>query len=49
MFIKVSKWVLIAAVVIQFIPFGRNHTNPSGPGACMEFTGHKGIDPPRLL
>ena len=28
MFIKVSKWVLIAAVLIQFIPYGRNHTNP---------------------
>src|SRR5690348_15928690 len=28
MLVKVSKWVLIAAVLIQFIPFGRNHTNP---------------------
>ena len=28
MFFKVSKWALIAAVLIQFIPFGRNHTNP---------------------
>jgi hypothetical protein len=28
MFFKISKWVLIAAVLIQFIPFGRNHTNP---------------------
>jgi hypothetical protein len=28
MLIKVSKWVLIASVLIQLIPFGRNHTNP---------------------
>ena len=28
MFVKVSKWLLIAAVLIQFIPYGRNHTNP---------------------
>ena len=28
MLIKVSKWVLIAAALIQLIPFGRNHTNP---------------------
>jgi hypothetical protein len=27
-FIKVSKWVLLAAVLVQFIPYGRNHTNP---------------------
>ncbi|HLY20665.1 MAG TPA: heme-binding domain-containing protein [Bryobacteraceae bacterium] len=28
MFIKVSKWFLIFAVVIQFVPFGHSHTNP---------------------
>jgi cytochrome c551/c552 len=28
MLIKICKWVLIAAVLIQFIPYGRNHTNP---------------------
>ena len=28
MFVRISKWVLIAAVLIQFIPYGRNHTNP---------------------
>jgi mono/diheme cytochrome c family protein len=28
MFLKVSKWVLIVAVLIQFIPFGHTHTNP---------------------
>ena len=28
MSIKICKWLLIAAVLIQFIPFGRNHTNP---------------------
>ena len=28
MFFKISKWTLIAAILIQFIPFGRNHTNP---------------------
>jgi hypothetical protein len=30
MFLRVSICVLIAAVVIQFIPYGRNHTNPPG-------------------
>ena len=25
---KVLKWVVIAAVLIQLIPFGRTHTNP---------------------
>ena len=25
---RISKWVLIAAVLIQLIPYGRNHTNP---------------------
>jgi cytochrome c551/c552 len=29
MFLKVVKWVLSAAVLVQFIPFGRSHTNPS--------------------
>ena len=28
MLIKVSKWALIVAVLIQFIPYGRNHTDP---------------------
>jgi cytochrome c551/c552 len=26
--IKISKWALVAAVLIQLIPYGRNHTNP---------------------
>jgi len=26
--LRVSKWVLIVAILIQFIPYGRNHTNP---------------------
>jgi hypothetical protein len=25
---KVSKWVLIVAALIQFVPFGHDHTNP---------------------
>jgi hypothetical protein len=28
MAVKVLKWVLLAAVLIQFIPFGHTHTNP---------------------
>jgi mono/diheme cytochrome c family protein len=28
MFLKVSRWVLIVAVLIQLIPFGHTHTNP---------------------
>jgi cytochrome c551/c552 len=28
MLIKVVKWVLVAAVLIQFIPYGHTHTNP---------------------
>jgi heme-binding protein len=28
MFLRVSKWLLIAVVLIQFIPFGHHHTNP---------------------
>ena len=28
MLIRVLKWVVCAAVLIQFIPYGRNHTNP---------------------
>ena len=28
MFIKVAKWVLLIAVLIQFVPFGHTHTNP---------------------
>jgi mono/diheme cytochrome c family protein len=27
---KVLRWVIIAAVLIQVIPFGHTHTNPSG-------------------
>jgi mono/diheme cytochrome c family protein len=26
---KIVKWVLLAAVLIQFVPFGHNHTNPA--------------------
>ncbi len=29
MFLKIVKWAALAAVLIQFIPYGRNHTNPS--------------------
>jgi cytochrome c551/c552 len=29
MLIKVAKWLLIAAVLIQFVPLGHHHTNPS--------------------
>jgi hypothetical protein len=29
---KVLKWVLLAAVLIQFIPFGHTHTNPAATG-----------------
>ena len=25
---RIAKWVLIAAILIQFLPFGRNHANP---------------------
>ncbi|MBS1857520.1 MAG: heme-binding domain-containing protein, partial [Acidobacteria bacterium] len=25
---KIAKWVLLLAVLIQFVPFGREHTNP---------------------
>lgn len=32
MFVKISKWVLIAIVLIQFIPFGHDHTNPRPTG-----------------
>ena len=28
MAIKILKWGLLAAVLIQFVPFGHNHTNP---------------------
>jgi mono/diheme cytochrome c family protein len=28
MLIKVLKWLLVAAILIQFIPFGHTHTNP---------------------
>ena len=28
MFVKLSKWVLLVAVLIQFVPFGHTHTNP---------------------
>ncbi|HEV2690107.1 MAG TPA: heme-binding domain-containing protein [Bryobacteraceae bacterium] len=28
MFLKICKWLLAVAVLIQFIPYGRNHTNP---------------------
>lgn len=29
---KIMKWVLLAAVLIQFIPFGHTHTNPPVTG-----------------
>lgn len=28
MLIKIFKWVLLAAILIQFVPYGHNHTNP---------------------
>jgi len=28
MFMKVFMWVFLAAVLIQFVPFGRTHVNP---------------------
>jgi hypothetical protein len=28
MLFKISKWLLLVAVLIQFIPFGHDHTNP---------------------
>jgi len=28
MLIRAAKWLLIVAILIQFIPFGHNHTNP---------------------
>ena len=30
MSIKIFKWVALAAVLIQLIPFGRSHSNPPG-------------------
>jgi mono/diheme cytochrome c family protein len=32
MALKISKWVLLAAILIQVIPYGRMHTNPSDSG-----------------
>jgi len=32
MFIKVLKWLLLLAVLIQLIPFGRSHLNPPETG-----------------
>ena len=29
---KIVKWALLAAVLIQFIPFGHTHTNPPAAG-----------------
>jgi hypothetical protein len=29
---KILKWLLLAAVVIQFVPFGHTHTNPAAAG-----------------
>jgi mono/diheme cytochrome c family protein len=29
---KILKWVLLAMVLIQFIPFGHTHTNPPNTG-----------------
>jgi hypothetical protein len=31
-FVKIVKWVLIVALLIQFIPFGHSHTNPPQTG-----------------
>ena len=31
-FVKIAKWVLIVAVLIQFVPFGHTHTNPPQTG-----------------
>ncbi len=30
MFVRVLKYLLLAAVLIQFIPYGRSHLNPQG-------------------
>jgi mono/diheme cytochrome c family protein len=32
MLIKIGKWVLVAAVLIQLIPYGHTHTNPVATG-----------------
>jgi hypothetical protein len=32
MALKVSKWVMLVAILIQVIPYGRTHTNPSNTG-----------------
>lgn len=32
MFLKAANWFLIAVVLIQFIPYGHNHTNPPATG-----------------
>ena len=32
MFVKALKWTLLAAILIQFIPFGHDHTNPPEAG-----------------
>jgi hypothetical protein len=29
---RILKWVLLAAVLIQFVPFGHTHTNPPATG-----------------
>jgi mono/diheme cytochrome c family protein len=30
MLVKILKWLLVVAVLIQFIPYGHQHTNPPG-------------------
>jgi hypothetical protein len=32
---KIAKWILIVAVLIQFVPFGHTHTNPPQTGEPM--------------
>jgi len=40
---KILQYVLLGAVLIQFIPFGRTHTNP------LEFATDQGTDAQSLL
>ena len=46
MFKKVLKWGLLAAVLIQFIPYGHTHTNPP---VSVGFSFHWRTNPPGLL
>jgi mono/diheme cytochrome c family protein len=29
---KILKWWLLAAILIQFVPYGHSHTNPAAAG-----------------